>query len=89
VVKTLRSSLNIEYSDLRRAEISPQAVRFLPRDLCERNRIVPIALTGRQLTMAMADPSDIYKVDNISMMTGLWSRRTGGCYGRCGTSPRN
>ncbi|HBA86760.1 MAG TPA: secretion system protein E [Geobacter sp.] len=71
VVKALQAALNIEYVDLGCAEIAPKAVRFLPRDLCERNRIVPIRLTGRQLTMAMADPSDIYKADNISMMTGL------------------
>ena len=71
VVKALQASLNIEYVDLSCAEISSQAVRFLPRDLCERNRMVPIRMTGRQITMAMADPSDIYKIDNISMMTGL------------------
>ena len=71
VIKALQASLKIEYADLRTPTISAQAVRFLPRDLCERNRIVPIKLTGRQLTIAMADPSDIYKVDNISMMTGL------------------
>ncbi|WP_026842586.1 ATPase, T2SS/T4P/T4SS family [Citrifermentans bremense] len=70
-VKALQSALNIEYVDLVGTEIVTQAVRFLPRDLCERNRIVPIRMVGRQLTLAMADPSDIYKVDNISMMTGL------------------
>ncbi|QWV97696.1 Flp pilus assembly complex ATPase component TadA [Geomonas nitrogeniifigens] len=71
VVKALQASLNIEYVDLSCAEIASQAVRFLPRDLCERNRMVPIRMTGRQLTVAMADPSDIYKIDNIAMMTGL------------------
>ena len=71
VVKALQASLNIEYADLCEAGISSGSVRFLPRDLCARNRIVPIGLTGRQLTLAMADPSDIYKIDNISMMTGL------------------
>ena len=71
LVKALQAALNIDYVDLATAEITPQAVRFLPRDLCERNRMVPIRMTGRQLTVAMADPSDIYKVDNISMMTGL------------------
>jgi len=71
VIKALQASLNIEYAELREAGIQPAAVRFLPRDLCTRNRIVAIKMTGRQLTIAMADPSDIYKVDNISMMTGL------------------
>jgi type II secretory ATPase GspE/PulE/Tfp pilus assembly ATPase PilB-like protein len=45
--------------------------RFLPRDLCERSRLIPIRLSGRQLTLAMADPSDIYKCDNIALMTGF------------------
>jgi type II secretory ATPase GspE/PulE/Tfp pilus assembly ATPase PilB-like protein/FixJ family two-component response regulator len=71
VIKALQSSLNIEFLDLGRAEISPAAVRFLPRDLCTRNRMVPVRMTTRQLTVAMADPSDIYKIDNISLMTGL------------------
>ena len=70
-IKALQDSLGIEFVDLRSAEADPRAVRFLPRELCERNRIVPIRMTGRTLTLAMADPSDIYKTDNISMMTGL------------------
>ena len=71
VIKALQAALNIEYLDLAKAGISPTAVRFLPRDLCARNRMVPVRMSGRQLTVAMADPSDIYKVDNISLMTGL------------------
>jgi len=71
IIKALQASLNIEYVDLHDDAVSPAAVRFLPRELCSRNRMVAIRMNGRQLTMAMADPSDIYKVDNIARMTGL------------------
>ncbi|ACM21847.1 response receiver type II secretion system ATPase and double zinc ribbon protein, PulE and DZR domain-containing [Geotalea daltonii FRC-32] len=71
IIKALQENLNIEYVDLREYEVNQTAARFLPRDLCERNRIIPIKMDGRQLTMAMADPSDIYKIDNIATMTGL------------------
>ncbi|WP_243370978.1 ATPase, T2SS/T4P/T4SS family [Geotalea sp. SG265] len=71
IIKALQESLNIEYVDLREYEVNPIAAKFLPRDLCERNRMVPIKMDGRQMTLAMADPSDIYKIDNISSMTGL------------------
>ncbi|MSM38018.1 MAG: response regulator [Geobacter sp.] len=71
IIKTLQGNLNIEYVDLREYAINTATAHFLPRDLCERNRMLPIRLDGRQLTLAMADPSDIYKLDNIAMMTGF------------------
>ncbi len=71
IVKALQSHLDIEYVDLREMSLNPMAVKFLPRDLCEKNRMIPVKLDGRQITIAMADPSDIYKCDNIALMTGL------------------
>ena len=71
IVKAMQGHLHIECVDLRELSINPAAVRFLPREMCEKNRMMPVALDGRQITIAMADPSDIYKCDNIAMMTGL------------------
>ncbi len=71
ILKAMQSHLNIEYLDLREIQLSPAAVRFLPKELCEKNRILPVKLDGRSLTVVMADPSDIYKCDNIATMTGL------------------
>jgi len=36
-------------------------MKFLPRELCELNRLMPLRLDGKQLTVAMADPSDILR----------------------------
>ncbi len=71
IVKAMQEHLKLDLVDLRELELNPLTVRFLPRDLCERNRLMPVKLEGRQLTLVMADPSDIYKCDNISLMTGL------------------
>ena len=71
ILKAMQSHLNIEFIDLREVTLNAATVKFLPRDLCEKNRMMPVKLDGRQLTIAMADPSDIYKCDNIAMMTGL------------------
>jgi type II secretory ATPase GspE/PulE/Tfp pilus assembly ATPase PilB-like protein/FixJ family two-component response regulator/RNA polymerase subunit RPABC4/transcription elongation factor Spt4 len=71
ILKAMQHHLNIEYMDLREVQLQGAAVKFLPRELCEKNRILPIRLDERTLTIAMADPSDIYKCDNIAMMTGL------------------
>jgi type II secretory ATPase GspE/PulE/Tfp pilus assembly ATPase PilB-like protein/FixJ family two-component response regulator/RNA polymerase subunit RPABC4/transcription elongation factor Spt4 len=71
ILKAMQDNLKVEYIDLREIKLQSAAVKFLPRDLCEKNRLLPVKLDGNQLTLAMADPSDIYKYDNISVMTGL------------------
>ena len=71
IVKILQQHLNIGSVDLKEVNLPQSTVRFLPRELCEKNRMIPVRLDGRQIYLAMADPSDIYKLDNISLMTGL------------------
>uniref|UniRef100_UPI003D81A2E6 ATPase, T2SS/T4P/T4SS family n=1 Tax=Trichloromonas sp. TaxID=3069249 RepID=UPI003D81A2E6 len=71
IISTLQTHLHLEYIDLAEVRIPPEVVKFLPRDLCEKSRIIPIKLHGKQLTLAMADPSDIYKIDNLALMTGV------------------
>ncbi|HMK55046.1 MAG TPA: ATPase, T2SS/T4P/T4SS family [Dissulfurispiraceae bacterium] len=71
IVEALQKHQNLAYADLNEVHINPTIVRFLPRELCERNRLMPLRLEGKQLHVAMADPSDILKIDNIAMMTGF------------------
>lgn len=71
IAATLQKQLNIELIDLKDVVIPQNTARFLPRELCEKSLMIPIKLDGRQLTIGMADPSDINKIDNISLMTGL------------------
>ncbi len=71
IVQVLHKELGYDLIDLKELEVAPAVAKFLPRDLCERNRLLPIRLSNKQLTLAMADPSDMVKIDNISMMTSL------------------
>ncbi len=71
LIAVLQKSLGVEYLDLRELNIPSNVARSLPRELCEKSRIIPVKLDGNQLTIAMADPSDILKCDNISRVTGL------------------
>ncbi|HEX9022808.1 MAG TPA: ATPase, T2SS/T4P/T4SS family [Geobacteraceae bacterium] len=71
VVRILAQHLGIDAVDLKEMPVPAGTVKFLPRELCEKSRMVPVKLDGRRLCLAMADPSDIYKLDNISLMTGL------------------
>ena len=71
IVKILQDKLQLEYVDLKEMNLNAEVVRILPKELCIKNRMIPLRLDGRQMTLAMADPSDIYKCDNLAMMTGF------------------
>lgn len=71
LIAAMQKELGVEYLDLRELTIPTNVARALPRELCEQSRLLPIKLDGNQLTIAMADPSDILKCDNIAMVTGL------------------
>ena len=51
-------------------EIPASALSLVPNDLAEKYRIVPIALNGRRLSLAMADPTDLRAVDEVAFRTG-------------------
>ena len=71
IIAAMQKGLNIEFIDLAELNIPRNVARCLPRDLCETSRMIPVRLEGNQLTVAMADPSDLLKCDNISRVTGL------------------
>ena len=71
IVAALQKHLGVEFLDLREMTVPQNVARCLPKDLCEKSRIVPVRLEGNSLSIAMADPSDILTCDNIGRVTGL------------------
>jgi type IV pilus assembly protein PilB len=50
--------------------IDPEVVKTVPRTLAERYRVLPLFRVDDTLTLAMADPLDIYAIDAIRYHTG-------------------
>ncbi len=71
IVEIIQEHQNLDYVDLKEIDIDKNTMKFLAHDYCINNRMVPLKLEGNQLTIAMADPTDISKIDNISIMTGF------------------
>lgn len=46
-------------------------LREFPPELLKRHRVIPIAKTSRTLTLAMADPVDIFAIEELANFTGL------------------
>jgi Type II secretion system (T2SS), protein E, N-terminal domain len=51
--------------------VDPGAMAVVPRAVCARHRILPIARTGDRLVIAMADPRDADAVYDVVLTTGL------------------
>ena len=60
------------YATGRRLEsVSPEVLAAVPGRLAAKYCIVPIAIEGRRLHLAMRDPKDLIALDEIAFLTGL------------------
>jgi len=51
-------------------EIDSAVIRLLPAEVAQKYQIIPINRAGSTLIVAMADPSNIFAIDDIKFMTG-------------------
>ena len=52
-------------------EISPEVIQLIPPELAKRHQLIPVNRAGATLIVAMADPSNIYAIDDLKFRTGL------------------
>ena len=51
-------------------EIDPEVIKLVPFDVAKKYFVIPINRAGSTLILAMADPSNIFAIDDIKFMTG-------------------
>ncbi|MDI6744492.1 MAG: type IV-A pilus assembly ATPase PilB [Thermodesulfovibrionales bacterium] len=56
--------------DLAEYKIDPAVLKLIPADMAKKYMIMPLTRIGATLTVAMADPSNVFVVDDIKFMTG-------------------
>ncbi len=56
--------------DIAAAEVDPAVIRLIPADVASRFQVVPYRRNGRKLTVVMANPSNIFALDDIKFITG-------------------
>ncbi len=71
MIEFLGRQLGIPHVDLSKATIDPDIVTLIPEALARRTRAVPINRDGKDLTVAMVDPLNVFAIDDIRRTTGL------------------
>jgi type IV pilus assembly protein PilB len=76
LARALAERNGLDYVDLNVFEVDRGAASLIDAGVAKRHRTVPIAfLPERTLLVAMADPSNVVAIDDITMMTGYEVRR--------------
>lgn len=63
--------LGVTFIDVTKISAEKSALDLLPEDMRDRYQAVPLRLDGKRLTVAMANPRDVFALDEIRMKTGL------------------
>ena len=61
---------NLPTVDLLEFPIDPMAIGLVPANMCRRHQVLPIALDGDKLTVAMVDPQNLIALDDLRAVTG-------------------
>jgi type IV pilus assembly protein PilB len=70
LAKFLSELYGVPAIDLGNYVPEPSVVKLLPGDVASKFQAIPISRTGRRLTVAMANPSNIFAIDDIKFITG-------------------
>ena len=71
LVDFLSRQYSVPSIDLSAVDISEDVVRLVPREVCERHQLLPIALHGSTLVVAIVDPGNFHAIDDLKFLTGL------------------
>jgi len=71
IASTLASQINIPYLSLENLCVDETVIDLVSKDFASRVQVFPICLTGKVLTLAMADPLDFQSIAELEQETGL------------------
>lgn len=70
-LRALGEELGIDFVDLRNAEVDVNLLKSFPLKLIYRHSMFPLSRENGSLTVATANPLDVYALDEASAITGL------------------
>jgi type IV pilus assembly protein PilB len=56
---------------LTQLDIDPDVVKLVPGQIAKKYEVLPVKRTGNALTLAMADPTNVFALDDVAFMTNL------------------
>ncbi|MFZ2493264.1 MAG: type IV-A pilus assembly ATPase PilB [Thermoanaerobaculia bacterium] len=70
ITECLSQQFGVPSINLAHFEIDPGVIKLIPADVARKYNILPVNKTGATITIAMADPTNVFAMDDIKFMTG-------------------
>ena len=67
----LTELLNVENIDLSPANITPEAIKKIPQNICKRYKVFPYKIEDNKLHLAMEDPQDREAIQDVRRIAGM------------------
>ena len=71
LVEALATQIGLKFVDLSDYPVDGSAVSRIPDAVCRRHNALPIGYDDGRLVVAMADPANVFAVDDIRSLTGM------------------
>ena len=71
IVDVIQTRMGIDRVTPIEFQVSEALAALVPREICEKNILVPLKRHENKLIIAMADPTDLGKIDDLAFITGL------------------
>jgi type IV pilus assembly protein PilB len=70
ITQLLSEQYGVPSINLRHFEIDESVINLIPSEVSQKYLVLPVNRTGATLTIAMADPTNVFAMDDIRFMTG-------------------
>jgi type IV pilus assembly protein PilB len=70
ITECLSQQFGVPSINLAHFEIDAGVIKLLPAEVARKYNILPVNKTGATITIAMADPTNVFAMDDIKFMTG-------------------
>ncbi len=71
ILNYLGKQLNVEVIQLHPEDLKQEVVSIIPADVAKKFSVIAVSKKGNTLTVAAADPTNIFVLDSIKFVTGL------------------
>src|SRR5271156_3167908 len=70
ITSFLSQQYRVPTVNLEEYEIDAEVLKLVPKEPCERHKVIPVSRTGNSLIVAMADPTNLNAIDDLKFLTG-------------------
>ncbi len=65
LLPVLGKQLKVPFVDLSKVEVKPEVLKMVPEKIARKHLLIPISFDGKSLMIGMADPLDVFIIDEI------------------------